>query len=92
MSTQVALFATPSQRLPVGQSLLDVVLMSLLDFLLHTAQRVNILLTNSVREMLHSGNGQNGLRCQVSPLDAWSRRRVNTRNQHDSLLLHKGLP
>ena len=41
MSTQAALATTPSQRLPLGQSLLDVILMSLLDFLLHIAKRVN---------------------------------------------------
>ena len=41
MSTQAALLTNSSQRLPVGQSLLDALLTSLLDFLLQNPKRVN---------------------------------------------------
>ena len=71
MSTQAALATTPSQRLLVGQSPLDVVLMSFLDFLLRSAKRVNTLRTNRVRENPHADNGQNEFWYQASLLDAW---------------------
>jgi hypothetical protein len=41
MSSQAALVATPSQRLPYGQCLLDYFVISLLDFLLTSQIRVN---------------------------------------------------
>src|SRR5579859_3126121 len=46
-----------SQRLPVAQSLLDVFLLSLLDFILCIAKRVNTLRSSSVHQTLPSDNG-----------------------------------